>query len=355
MNSRQRGICIILLSLAGIGFSSVEAEAKDSTYYRSNNLGMALEEISPRQLDDHTFVLRRNSNKSRVDELLYKNGQEYRRAEYEWKNDLKYARFYKDGDLIRESIERAGRLREERIITPGAVERRVYEWEQGQLESVKIIQDEKEWTEEYVRGTDGTLQQVLRADNKNEPRIAGIYSGSQRGKSQTQWHFTEDGSSYFYYLNPEEGEQQVTEKYRDGALSYRRETVRKNDTRVVEEQFFEQEKRIHTVFNDEGRKLYSRIETPEGTIREEYTYIDGRLSEVQRRGPETEERILYTPREGTPPDEKILRNGKLKKEVFYHEEERRTEVLYRNGEAIARIEYRGEDVVKRSSLLQDNQ
>lgn len=369
MNSRQKFICIILISLPGLSFSPAVAEAQEISYYRSNNLGMALEEISPRQLDDHTFVLRRNSNKTKVDELLYKDGQEYQRAEYEWKNDLKYSRFYEKGTLIRESIEQAGRLREERIITAGAVERRVYKWEKGQLRSVRVIQDEKEWTEEYLRGTDGALQQVLRAENKNETRITGIYSGSQRDKSQTQWHFTEDGSSYFFYLNfylnneelnneelnHEENEQQITEKYRDGILTYRREAVRKEESRVVEEQFLEQEKRIHTVFSDDGRKLFSRVETPEGTIREEYTYQDGRLSELLRTSPEQEERILYTPGEGSQPDVKVFRNGKLKKEVFYHEEAQRTEVLYRNEEALVRIEYRGEEVVKRTSLLQENQ
>ncbi|MDZ7793428.1 MAG: hypothetical protein U5P10_06955 [Spirochaetia bacterium] len=360
MNSRQKLICIIFISLPGLCFSPVAALAQDISYYRSNSLGMALEEISPRRLDDHPFVLRRSSNKTRVDELLYKDGQEYQRAEYEWKNDVKYARFYENGALIGESIEQAGRLQEERIITPRAVERRVYEWEKGQLRGVRVIQDEKEWTEEYIRGSDGALQQVLRAEHKNGARIAGIYSGSQREKSQTQWHFTEDGWSYFFYinyeeLNHEENEQQVTEKYRDGALTYRKEAIRKEDGRVVEEQFFEQEKRIHTVFSDEGRKLYSSIETPEGTIREEYTYQNGRLSELQRKGPEMEERILYIPGEGSQLDETIFRNGKLQKEVFYHEEERKTEVLYRNGEALARIEYKGEEVLNRSSLLQDNQ
>jgi len=355
MNSRQKFICIILLSLPGLSFSPAVAEAQDISYYRSNNLGMALEEISPRQLDDHTYVLKRNSNKTKVDELLYKDGQEYQRAEYEWKDDLKYGRFYEKDTLIRESIEQDGRLREERIITPGAVERRVYEWEKGQLRGVRVIQDEKEWTEEYIRGIDGALQQVLRSENKNEPRTAGIYSGSQRVKSQTQWHFTENGSSYFFYLNHEEGEQQVTEKYHDGTLTYRRETVREDDSRVVEEQYFEQEKQIHTVFSDEGRKLFSRIETPEGTVREEYTYQDGRISELRRTGPEIDERVLYTPGEGSQLDKRIFRAGKLHKEVFYHEEERRTEVLYRNEEALARIEYSGEEVLKRSSLLQENQ
>lgn len=355
MSSRQKYICIMLLTLPGLGLISATSNAQDISYYRSNSLGMALEEISPRQLDDHTFVLRRNSDKSRVDELLYKDGKEYQRAEYEWKNDLKYARFYENGDLIGETVEQADRLREERIITPEAVERRVYEWERGQLKGVRVIQDEKEWTKEYIRGTDGALQQVLRAENLNEPRIAGIYSGSRGEKLQTQWHFTEDGSSYFFYLNREENVQQVTEKYRDGTLSYRREAVRKEDTREVEEDFFEQEKHIYTVFSDEGRKLYSRIETPEGTVREEYTYQDGRLTELQRRGPEKKERVLYTPGEGSQPDERVFRDGKLQKEVFYHGAGRRTEVLYRNGEALARVEYRGEEMVKRSSLLQDNQ
>ncbi|MCF7949850.1 MAG: hypothetical protein K9M94_14770 [Spirochaetia bacterium] len=355
MNSRQKFICIILLTLFGLGHSPAAANAQDISYYRSNSLGMALEEISPRQLDDHTFVLRRSSNQSRVEERLYKDSQEYQRAEYEWKNDLKYARFYESGALIAESIEQAGQLREERIITPGAVERRVYEWEKGHLRGVRIIQDEKEWTEEYIRGTDGALQQVLRAENKNEARIAGIYSGSQRESRQTQWHFTEDGASYFFYLNREDDEQQITEKYRNGDLTYRREAVRKEDSRVVEEHFFEQEKKIHTVFGDAGRKLFRRIETPEGTVREEYTYQDGKLSELRRTGPEIDERIVYTRGEGSQPDEKIFRDGKLQKEVFYHEEQGRTEILYRNEEALARIEYRGEEVVNRKSLLQENQ
>ena len=115
MNSRQKFICIILLILFDLGHNSAAADAQDFSYYRSNSLGMALEEISPRQLDDHTFVLRRSSNNIRVDELLYKDGQAYQRAEYEWKNDLKYARFYENGTLIRESIEQAGRLQEERV------------------------------------------------------------------------------------------------------------------------------------------------------------------------------------------------------------------------------------------------
>lgn len=336
---------------------NVGAPKNETRYFRSNSLGMALEEISSFQTDDYTYVLKRRSKKNFVEDVLLKEGKEYNRAEYEWKSGIKYSRFYEKDTLKRESIEKDGRIQEERIFdNNNEALRRLYEWDSGALVSIKTLpQDSENETDqrvdEYVRGKNGNLIQVIQSGNQRTTKVTGIFSSPLTQGSRIQWHFAEKGLSYFFYTL---GEREITERYREGELVYRKGLLRKKQESRMEEEYPKLEKEIYTEINEDGNIVFRRIRTPEGTVSEEFKYENGRLVESLREGLGAPRRVVYTPGEGPRDDEKVYEDDVLRKEVHYHGDEGRTEILYRRGEPVVKIEYEGEEVVERSSMLKDS-
>gem|GEM_PF-2307418 len=336
------------------GIGSPQDEAR---YFRSNSLGMALEEISSFQKDDYPYVLKRRSEKDFVEDVLLREGKPYNRAEYEWKTGIKYSRFYEKDVLKRESIETDGRIQEERIFdTNGEPLRRVYQWQEGELVNIKTLvqNNEKEKGErldEYVRGKNGNLLQVIRTENRAATEVADIFSSPLKEESRVQWHFAEEGLSYFFYTRDD---QEITERYRNGDMVYRKRLIDKKQGIRKEEEYPKLEKEIHTEINEDGKIVSSRIRSPEGTVIEKFRYEDGLLVERLREGTGGAIRVVYTHGEGRRADEKVYEDDVLKKEINYYGDEGRREILYRQGEPIVKIEYEGEEIVERTSLLKDS-
>jgi len=336
-----------------------EQQATDSTtqFFRSNSLGMAVEEVSRYRVDDYEFVLRRITNGASVTETLLRGGKEVQRAEYEWKGQIKYGRFYEQGTLVRETVEANGRLQEERLFTvadsSNAAERRVYEWSKGELQGVEVFSDDQTplAEEKYIRSNEGKLLQVIRnaPDSSGGARVAGSYS-SLAG-SHSQWHLTGQETSYFFYSNQKN---RISEQYRKGELVYRKEVLKTEESTVIDELYPLEEKQVRSVYSADDRILNSRTTAPAETIQSEYLYQNGELTELRQTKNGTVKRVVYTQGAGEQADEAIYENGVLQKQVQYRGEDRRTEVLYRNGEAVARVEYEGEEAVSRESLIGDS-
>ena len=363
MNKRHSSQRILLLivwfawTLALTSAQQQSAPDNSTRFFRSNSLGMAIEEVSSYRADDYEYVLKRTMNGSSVTEILFRNDKEVQRAEYEWKGQVKYGRFFEQGTLVRETVETEGRLREERLFSvsdsSSPAERRVYQWRDGELQGVQVFSDGEATAaeEKYIRSNEGKLLQVVRkeTDAPGEARVAGIYSSPDQ--SQSQWHFTGQGTSYFFYSDQTN---RVSEQYRQGELVYRKEVLETGESTVIDELYPQEEKRIRSVYSADGRLLSSRTTAPDVTVRSEYSYQNGELNELRQTRNGTEKRILYTRGAGEQADETIYENGVLQKQVQYHGEDRRTEVLYRNGEAVARVEYEGEEAVSRDSLIGDS-
>ena len=362
MNKRHSSQRIILLivwfayTLTWTAAQEQHATVSTTQFFRSNSLGMAVEEVSPYRVDDYEFVLRRTMNGASVTETLLRSGKEVQQAEYEWKGQVKYGRFYEQGTLVRETIESDGRLQEERLFTVAdsskAAERRVYEWSNGELQGVEIFSDDQTPAaeEKYIRSNEGKLLQVIRNahDSPGKARVAGSYS-SPAG-SHSQWHLTGQGTSYFFYSDQKN---RISEQYRKGELVYRKEVFETEESTVIEELYPLEEKQVCSVYSPDDRLLSSRTTAPAETIQSEYLYQDGELTELRQTKNGTVKRVLYTQGAGEQADEAIYENGELQKQVQYHGGNRRTEVLYRNGEAVARVEYEGEEAVSRDSLIGD--
>lgn len=323
-------------------------------YFRSNSLGMALQEITEYRINEYEYVLKRTRGEAGLTEILLKAGKEHQRAEYQWKGAVQYGRFYEQGRLIRETVETAGRLQEERLFVSSdsneEFERRVYEWVDGELQRVKVYRNDAVQTiEEYIRSQEGKLLQVLQSGPDGAEQVSAVYSLPDG--QHTQWHFTAGGRSYFFYS--EQGNR-ISEEYLRGNLVYRKETLQGEERTIVSELYPEQDKRVRSVYGPDGKILSSQTDTPTTRIHAEYSYRDGELTEMLRRENGAETRVLYDRGEGDQPDERIYVNEVLQKEVRYRGGKRRTEVLYRNGEAVARVEYRGEEAVERESLIEDD-
>ncbi|MFW6274906.1 MAG: hypothetical protein ACOC2P_03605, partial [Spirochaetota bacterium] len=234
-----------------------------------------------------------------------------------------------------------------------ADERRLYEWRNGELQGVQVFSggEAPAAVEKYIRSNEGKLLQVIRNehDSPEGARVAGIYSSPD--ESHSQWHFTGQGTSYFFYSDQTN---RVSEQYREGELVYRKEVLETGESYVINELFPQEEKRVRSVYSADGKILSSRTTAPEVTVRSEYSYQNGELNELRQSRNGTVKRILYTQGAGEQADETIYENGVLQKQVQYHGENRRTEVLYRNGEAVARVEYQGEEAVSRDSMIGDS-
>src|SRR6056297_2833053 len=169
-HSSQRIILLLVWFACTLTWTAAqEQQATDSTtqFFRSNSLGMAVEEVSSYRVDDYEFVLRRITNGASVTETLLRGGKEVQRAEYEWKGQIKYGRFYEQGTHVRETVEANGRLQEERLFTvadsSNAAERSVYEWSKGELQGVEVFSDDQTplAEEKYIRSNEGKLLQVI--------------------------------------------------------------------------------------------------------------------------------------------------------------------------------------------------
>jgi hypothetical protein len=364
MNKRACTHTVFLILWFGFFICAVSAQKDDPLYYRSNSIGMALEEISRYRINEYEYVLKRNSGEDGLSEILLKDGKEHQRAEYQWKGTLKYGRFYEQGRLSRETIEAEGRLQEERLFTSvnskQAFERRIYEWQDGELQGVTVFRDTTDdaageradaaqISEEYIRSQGGKLLQVLRSGPDEDVQVSGIYSLPD--SSHTHWHFTAGGKSYFFYW---EQENRVSAEYLRGNLVYRKETFRGEETTIINELYPEQDTRVRSVYTPDGRILSRHTVTPSQKIQAEYSYQDGELAELLKSENGVETRILYSKGDGDRPDERVYVDGVLQKEVQYHEGNRKTVVLYRSGEAVAQVEYQGEEAVRRESLIEED-
>lgn len=358
MNSRACTHTVLLILWFGCFIAGVAAQNGgpsngQNRYFRSNSLGMALQEISEYRINEYEYVLKRKGGEAGLTEILLKAGKEQQRAEYQWKGALQYGQFYEQGRLIRETIETEGRLQDERLFlttdSNAEFERRVYEWADGELQRVKVFRNDAVQTiEEYIRSREGKLLQVLQRGPDEAEQVSGVYSLPDA--RHTQWHFTAGGRSYFFYS--EQGNR-ISEEYLRGNLVYRKETLQGEETTIVSELYPEQDKRLRSVYRPDGKILSRQTDDPSSRMQAEYSYRDGELTEMLSRENGAETRVLYYRGEGDQPDERIYVNEVLQKVVRYHGGKRRTEVLYRNGEAVARVEYEGEEAVGRESLIED--
>lgn len=354
----------------------------DSVFFRSNRIGMPLEEISPTLRDDYSYVLERKREGPIIEEILTRDGEVFRTSMYERKGKLTYGRHYEGpagGKLLRETVESGGRLLEEKINDNSGGEVRRYGWKESVLEYTEIYFSDGTITRNrFIRGEEGQLLQVVRellppADSSEgrekgeelplaEETVAEFHSSPEGGTNQ--WHIDPAGDTHFF---SQDRKSKIHEKYCNGVLSYTyKEEVHSGGIKTIE--IFHEEEREIVKDLDENRKILSMTESGKGGVTHaSYSYEGGLLRELRVEKNDTVEKTLYEYADTDNPDalpqrEILYRNGKVVKEIFYIEgstgggtTEGRTadrrELLYREGVPIVELLYDGDEVIESNSLL----
>lgn len=345
-------ICILLWT------SQLSAES-ESRYFRSNSLGMPLEAITQYMTDEYQYVLIREEADGKTVDYLYKDNQLLHRAVYEFKGDLIYGRFFSRDTLKRETIEEKDRLIEEIIYEGTEPLIRKYHWKDGNLQYTERINADGSLVKRtYIRTDSGKLLQILQDDTNEKGDdsngVVSVFQYDQEGAGIQQWHTDADGCIHFMYGDENTD---IREKYCRGELVYQyREEETENG--LVTTELIPQENYSSRSFYDTDGDIQSRtIHRGRNVTTEEYEYENGMLMEKSIANGTGTLKTVYSYRLSEGGDKRILsreteyENGSLLKQTSYPSEGVRVIVLYRKGEPVAELLYRGEELLERRSLL----
>jgi len=358
-NHRYYGYKQLLFAVLLICLSPGQAYADSISYFRSNSLGMPLEKITAYQTDDYEYKLIRIMNDEGLVEELYRDKKLVQQARYEFKGDTVYARFYRDGKLIREDIEEDNRLQEEIFHVPEGMIRQRYFWKDGNLMYLDIIQpDMKAERRRYVRSDAGQLVQILREeiDLSGNGTAAEVVSSFQYGterESVSQWHVDETGCTHFLY---QDDTMRTKEKYCRGVLVFQWKEYREGGMKVVTETHPVENYFSRSVFSEDGKIQDKIIRSDSGTEQEKYTYREGVLIEKRLETAELTQvtEYMYSGDTGNGQDllyETVYENAVQSKKISYLPDGQREVVLYRKGLPVVELLYQDEELIQRKSLI----
>lgn len=341
--------------------------ASETVFFRSNGLGLPLEEIAPTMRDDYPYILERQDSGNRIEEILRRDGEVFRTSIYEFKGDMLYGRHYDGaegrGELLRESVEVNGKLLEEKITEKHGREVRKYSWDGDMLESTEVISaDGTRLVNRYVRGEEGQLLQVVRQDpdvKYGSDETVAEYQYFEEGRGINQWHIDPAGCTHFFF---DDANSRVHEKYCDGKQTYSYREQRKDDRITLVENFPTERRKLVSVLDEKRQPLNSTETIGETVVRRYYRYEAGLLRELRVERGDIIEKTLYVYNDVSEaagdPDaqaqgEMLYRNGTPVKEISYLEGESRKEVLYREGKPVVELLYDGEELVGTTSLIEE--
>jgi hypothetical protein len=327
---------ILFISFQGIGADSSE----EWSCYRSNSLAMALERIDEERIPEYRFVLKVKKEDSFQEENLLKDGelivQKRRMSAGEDIRETEYRR----GKKRRETVKRKGRLVYEWVHEPEdfPVERSYY-WEEDTLLGYTETSRGETKRISYLIDSDGRIEQV-----RDEERISS-YLINADGLLREELHKNADSLQRIRYGAEERDE---LETWKEGELKRRRSSETRDDGVIVRERNFENGDELLLRYNNENR-LVERVERKNERIsRERIIYDEGRTREKHYRSALVDRRTLYSYDEtGELSMKEVFESGEIVKKIVYGREDTRIETIYRNGEALYRNVYKGEDLQRR--------
>lgn len=331
-------------------------------WYVSNAVGIRGEQIDASRIEEHEYVLsveRRDGVETR---LLLHDGEEVQRVEVVRQGTTTVERTYRDGVLEGEVVLRDdGQPISEQLYADGALtEERTYTYENDRLlrRSVRDPSGELLYTETYSYWRDGTLRSLVK-EEQSSVRTEYRY---KEGRLEEEW-ISRPGSSQRFRFDPA-GRLVIRERFADGELveqEVRRYWGASADSLIREVVISEGENEIRRGYDERGRLVSERVEEG-GTVVRELTrefQEDLLVAEVEENRGGT---LRWDYRYGEDDElERVeFREDGLLVEVEYrtlNEEDAPAErmvELYRRGEPILRVYYRGQERIW-EDVIQDGE
>jgi antitoxin component YwqK of YwqJK toxin-antitoxin module len=283
---------LLVLYAGGLGAQSDGDDAAQARYFASNAAGERLEQIPERAFGRHRYVLLVEDGEDGRREILYRGSVPVRRKQYGPEGELRYTdthQYYADNKLQHTRREYAdGRVVESRY---EFVDDRLYaEWHETGAETELFRYDASGRIVRVKRWVEETLVRDKRYSYEDEDREP----------------------ERIVIEEPQEERRELRELDEQG--------------RVLRTQVTKDGREVSTTAYEYGEHgvLAERTTTPEGTQRTRFRYDD----------------------EGNLQSETQFTDDRMAKQIEYAEGQRRIETLYRQGEAVLRVHYRGETRVK---------
>lgn len=317
-------------------------------YYRSNALGMKLEQISEIRLDEFEYTLTVEVAGNKEVRILKRQGEEVSRRtvetladgtlqETEITGDERIVRKMRDGRLMEETLERSGELEE--------IRRYIYD-DAGLVKKEISGPGGILYTDHFERTDSGRLRRVIR-EFPDGTSVVSRYSTGPEGLAE-EAHTSGEETTRFRYtgsiLVAEEnwnGDELLTRTEFFPEDSSERETDFTTDT--VTTRFYDKEDRV----------VREVIESPGGREIREYSYRGKLLTEETRRIKGVVERWVYEYGEG---DERTAfdyyRDNELIKRRVFENEDTYRDIIMRAGKPILEVYYE-EHVQVRTEYLEE--
>ena len=306
-------------------------------YYRSNSIGMVFEKISSFRLDDYDWTIKISNNGSAELRSLYHRADEVKKLEYiNEGNNLTINEYVSDRLLHTEHIENGLTLSEKYFKDDGIVGEYVYEWENRQLHRVVYTENEDLIYEDFfVIDEKGRIQQIRRLYETGNKQLAGFsYTGDA---ISTGWYGKNKDFLLYRYDN---GKIVEIDTWLNAVLnSTVKFTFSESGKTAVEKDIITDKTIVRTY--DSSDHILSE-ETREGSSYEKivFQYENNLLLQKKISSSGLRERHSYEYFDDKSLKlERILKNNLLFKEIFYENEDKTKEKIYKNGNLVLIISY----------------
>lgn len=327
----------------------------DTRYYKSNDIGMKLKEISEEEINTYEYILLVEETEEMEIRSLYSESEVVKRWEVSFYNNrnVREERTY-SGDAL-ESIHyfnRRGRLTEEHLYSDNLFTKKtMYFYRENQeLNQTKTFDNKGYllYDENYEFNRQGMIRQVKRTWNDGSVQVSSFIYGKGQlieevyslDKEMTISHYDDSGNlnrievwkegellkSKIFFYNKEDGalvstlEKDITggietDSYYNKEGRLNKEIVKKGDVMWFENTYF---------YDDEGRERS--------------------MKKISDRG--LEEWSFYYNSEGDLNREEYFNRGVLEKRTIYTDDNSYYEELFRYGELLIRVYYQDDAKVK---------
>jgi hypothetical protein len=308
--------------------------------FRSNSLGMPLEEISGYRRDEFDFVLERYERDGAATAILYHKGRETA----SWDRTFGTGGILERekevrGDEVTERVFTQGILMEEIHTSPdGSVEKFVYSYRDGQVQEIRRVTGDDTVPEtrlSYRVGPDGRLLGVSQGSDEEEERRTDYFFRKDGGYGE--WHQREGQAEYYQF---QDGRQVLQEQWQDRVL-LERIVWTEEDGRFMRVREYPGEDRIvYELLDDDGRLLGQEERSSGGILYREFVYRDDNLFQMTERKPGEKLRYTYFYGPDGLTEERMERNDLLATRTLYLPEGRERRETYRRGILLTVVEYK---------------
>ncbi len=318
-------------------------EAKE--YFTSNELAMALEKINPIEKDLHPYVVTVEWKDGKKERVLFYYGEikkrdvSYFAGRVLIKREL-YSNKGRERTIFYNSNEK---IREIWYYNEELVEKKeVYLYKDGNLEEVTTFDEEGNVLKQmyYKRDLKGRLQWVELVEEEGRKRSGYVYSDKE---IIAERHVKREKSEDIFYYDPS-GRKLKIISFREGKKVEETDfSYPSANTTIKETQHYVEN--IHITEIIENERLVEKTTRKNGNfnelIRWEYDREDN-VSLKFRRSSGMRERWVYRYTNNNVLIEEVYSvNENTRKIIQYGEEDRRTEILYRNGTPFLEVYYQG--------------